>query len=509
MTAQHDPVTPANPPEVTDPFNFHRNFVNRRSAEQKLLIARIKRFLEWVMADQEFRLALKAQPERAAELVAQRGLEVDPHALEPLWRDGFTTVIPKADHQLWPQLGLWCDWVRDILRYRDLLFLSGDPGQHQPAFAKWRKRRAVANNFFLGSRNKAIVYPVFAYELSQGCSQGCWFCAFAAPKLEAVFRYDRDNARLWNQILEVGLEVLGPNAAQSGFCYWATEPSDNPDYLRFLGDFRRVNGMLCQTTTAAATRNPAWTREMLALYEDEYRSVKPRFSVLSLKMLADIHRLFSPDELLRVECIPQNPESILYKAKTGRAACQNPGRWRAEYLSRQAEQSGQAARTATALAEEAPVEAPDFGGTTACVSGYLVNMVERSVMLVSPCQASPRWPLGYRVHAQGHFDNAADYRAFIVRTIAELMPEKLPSAATASFDPDVLHLVDSDNPRLQSRVRALGLTAAGPAYPPVAELLAHGGQTPAQIMARLMDQGQSPLEVAAALEHFFEMGVLD
>ena len=130
-------------------------------------------------------------------------------------------------------------------------------------------------------------------------------------------------------------------------------------------------------------------------------------------------------------------------------------------------------------------------------------------MLVSPCQATSRWPLGYRVHAQGHFDSAADYRAFIVRTIAELMPGQLPGDVPAGFDPEVIHLADPEHPRLQSRARALGLAAAGPAYPPVAELLAQGVHTPAQIMARLMDQGQSPLAVAAALEHFFDMGVLD
>ncbi|MBI5522789.1 MAG: radical SAM family RiPP maturation amino acid epimerase [Desulfarculus sp.] len=510
MTTQLAPAplaaTGAAPP--ADPFEFHRWFTSARSQEQKRLIARIKRFLELVMADQEFRLALKEHPEQAAELTSRRGLEVDPHALEPLWRQGFTTIIPKADYKRWPQLGLWCQWVRDILKYRDLLFLAGDPGPGQPAFAKWRGRRAAANDFLLGPRNKAIVYPVFAYELSKGCSQGCWFCAFAAPRLEAVFRYDRANARLWNQILETGLEMMGLGAAQSGFCYWATEPSDNPDYLRFLEDFRRVNGMLCQTTTAAATRDPAWTRRMLALYDQEIRAVKPRFSVLSLKMLAEIHRLFSPDELLRVECIPQNPESILYKAKTGRAARDPQDRWRQEYRQRKNEQRGESL-AGEASQPEPPLEAPDFGGTTACVSGYLVNMVERTVMLVSPCQASARWPLGYRVHAQGRFDNAADYRAFIARSIAEHMPPTLPSEEPARFNEDVAYLEGPPGPVLRSRVKAMGLEAAGPAYAPAAEMLAQGGLSPSQIMGRLMDQGQSPLEAAAVLGHFFDMGLLD
>ena len=43
------------------------------------------------------------------------------------------------------------------------------------------------------------------------------------------------------------------------------------------------------------------------------------------------------------------------------------------------------------------------GGTIACVSGFLFNMVERNVRLISPCNASERWPLGYRIYDEGTF----------------------------------------------------------------------------------------------------------
>ncbi|ADK85851.1 conserved hypothetical 59.0 kDa protein [Desulfarculus baarsii DSM 2075] len=492
---------PADDPAQDEPFAFHEQFVRARDATQKKAIAGVKRLLEWIMADQDFRLALRQDPSQAAALAAQRGVPIDPRIVEPIWRDGFKTICPTVDYEKWPHVRLWNEWIRDILRYRDMLCLAADPGERQPRFAQWRQRRIEANNFFLGQRNKAIVYPVFSYELSKGCSVGCWFCAFSAARLSGVCRHDAENARLWRQILEVGLDIFGPGAAQSGFCYWATEPSDNPDYLDFLADFRAVNGVICQTTTAAATRDIAWTRRLLAMYEDEPRSVKPRFSVLSLGMLRRIHQEFSAEELLRVECIPQNAESFLCKARSGRAGEGDQGRWREEWRGRAAESGGQPP------ADEAELEG--YAGTTACVAGYLVNMVERSVRLISPCEASAQWPLGYKVHATGSFASAAGYRDFIRRTIDEHMPESLPTDAPVGLARGLKISEDEDSLAIASRAKVLRVRPRQHIYAQVARLLQDGQQRPEAIMAELMDQGQSPFDVTGALDYFFKMGLLE
>ena len=34
-------------------------------------------------------------------------------------------------------------------------------------------------------------------------------------------------------------------------------------------------------------------------------------------------------------------------------------------------------------------------GTIECTCGYLVNMVDRTIRLITPCTVSERWPLGY------------------------------------------------------------------------------------------------------------------
>ena len=505
MSQVPDPLAkvPADLSAQTEPFDFHQQFVDARDGEQKRRLAGIKRLLEWIMADQEFRLALVAQPQRAAEMAAQRGVEVDPHLVEPIWRQGFKTICPKADYEKWPEMKLWNSWVRDILRYRDLLCLAADPSQQNPRLAHWRRRCMRANDFMMGGRNKAIVYPLFAYELSKGCSMGCWFCAFAAQRLSGVYRRTPENAKLWREILEVGLEVAGPGAAQSGFCYWATEPSDNPDYLEFLKDFRDVTGILCQTTTAAATRDLAWTRAMLKLYEQEVRSVKPRFSVLTLDILRKIHQAFTPEELLRVECIPQNPESFLCKARSGRAGGQNREQWLAEWRQRAAA-SGEDARM-----DEEQLKITSYGNTTACVSGYLVNMVERSVQLVSPCEASEKWPLGYRVLDQGAFNTAADYRQFIERTIDQHMPETLPAQTPVGLAPGLTMAEEEEAFTISSRTTTLRIRPRDHIYAQVARLIAQDQARPAEIMGSLMDQGLSPFDITGALDFFFQKGLLD
>jgi hypothetical protein len=57
--------------------------------------------------------------------------------------------------------------------------------------------------------------------------------------------------------------------------------------------------------------------------------------------------------------------------------------------------------------------AGDEASTIACVSGFLFNMLDRSVRLVTPCCASDRWPLGYWVLDHGHFSSAAELRALL------------------------------------------------------------------------------------------------
>ena len=116
-----------------------------------------------------------------------------------------------------------------------------------------------------------------------------------------------------------------------------------------------------------------------------------RFSIVSLGWLNTIHDNFTAEELLKVECIPQNREATAtrqFKANAGRA------------------------RKFAAKRRDELVPA-DQGSTIACVSGFLFNMVDRSVQLITPCAATERWPLGYWVLDQGTFATPRELRELL------------------------------------------------------------------------------------------------
>jgi hypothetical protein len=192
-------------------------------------------------------------------------------------------------------------------------------------------------------------------------------------------------------------------AARRGFLYWATDPLDNPDYEHFLADFYDVFGVCPQTTTAQGQKDIERTRRILQLAHS-LGSPVDRFSIIALNSLYRVHEGFTPEELLRVECVPQNKES----AAAGRVLKSNAGRARKF-----------AAKRGNELVSE------EQSSTIACVSGFLFNMVDRTVKLISPCNASDRWPLGYWVIAQGTFDTADELRDLMRSMIDETIRDSL------------------------------------------------------------------------------------
>src|SRR5205814_8046857 len=107
------------------------------------------------------------------------------------------------------------------------------------------------------------------------------FCGVSAGRKGADFLYTPDNARLWRDVLAVLRRVVGP-AAATGFCYWATDPLDNPDYERFALDVAEICGRFPQTTTAQPLKDPERTRALLALSVAHGCTIN-RFSILTLR----------------------------------------------------------------------------------------------------------------------------------------------------------------------------------------------------------------------------------
>jgi len=250
-------------------------------------------------------------------------------------------------------------------------------------FRSWRDQQIEATNHELQSHfGDRIIHAPVCFELCLGCTVGCWFCAVSAPKMDGILSYTSQNQSWWKSILKAVKSVIG-EGGKHGFCYWATDPFDNPDYEKFCLDFFDEFGKFPTTTTALALKNPKRTKQLLDL-SAQHKCQVNRFSVLTLKNLEKLYNHFTPEELLYVEIIPQNKQSSIPKSIAGRA--------RDRHLKK-------------SISGDNPFRIPK---TSSCVSGFLLNMVEKSVKLISPCNASDKHPLGYKIHASGVFTNADD-----------------------------------------------------------------------------------------------------
>jgi radical SAM family RiPP maturation amino acid epimerase len=365
-------------------------------------VPQIKRFLERCAAEAGFIDRAREHPAAAG---TEAGIELDPATFRQLWDREFAQAASAASPP--PIVEDYRRGLTAKLAFRDRAIAESRPAD--PRMAAWRDRQiARGAHEISAARMGQIINAPFAIELNRGCSVGCWFCGVSAPELSDVFRY-ADNVQLWRDILHVLRETVGETAARWGFCYWATDPFDNPDYERFLLDFHAIAGVFPQTTTALALRDPARTRALLRLAEAHGCAIN-RFSILTLRQFKAVHAEFTADELASVECLPQNRESFLVKANAGRAR----DRHRRD-----------AARRGEPFADE--------GSTIACVSGFLLNMVDRSVRLISPSRASDRWPLGYYVFDEGRFDTAEELGRLLRRMIDARMWESVEALPAVRF----------------------------------------------------------------------------
>lgn len=385
---------------------------DRGTPEYVQQIGEVKRLLEKFTGDTQFREAFLKNP---SEVARGHNIQIDPEEIRLLW-DHDAAIAHDSQVDATPlSVQRYRAFIREKKQHRaqsqTTLCASNDP-----RFKAWRDRQVQRGYSQLGKGNgEAIVHAPMSLELSKGCSVGCWFCGVAAPKLSDIFFYTPENARLWQETLAVLNDVVGPAAAH-GFCYWASDPLDNPDYEKFLVDFHRILGRFPQTTTAQPMKNPQRTRDLLKLSADKGGFID-RFSIISLNLLKQVHEEFSAEELTFVELITQNKEAHnIGKHVAGRAR---------DFYRKQAEKKQ----------ETQPNDA--VSGTIACVSGFLFNMVDRSVKLISPCNASERWPLGYYVFQEGTFHDGESLQGLLMDMINNHMTTSVRHNQTVAFRRDL------------------------------------------------------------------------
>lgn len=349
-------------------------------------VAALKRLFEFWGFDREFHDAYLADPTSA---LATTGLDVDPRAASLV----LLRRLPEGDDGDLPETFVW---FRD---FKNGIFANGWRGSQRHTYADprlrdWRNRQVRRCRRTMPSLARFILHVPAMFELSIGCSVGCPFCAASAERLQGVFRHTEANAALWKDVL-ARLHTLMGDVAGSGGCYYATEPLDNPDYELFLADFYDEFGCVPQTTTAAATRDLSRTRELLRWGQQTYLHVD-RLSLLSKEEGDLIHASFTAEELVYTGLIPQFADSPISSFK-------------------------KAGRNLSG----------EYGepGTIACVSGFVVNMAERSVRLVTPTMADEEHPTGEIIYEKAGFTDGASLEEAVRGMIERHMHETISLAS--------------------------------------------------------------------------------
>ncbi len=368
--------------------------------------ARIKRFFERWTADPRFRDALR---ERPAQALAEVEDALEPAQLTPILEQHSGEVSNSEAMFEWqPMQRVWkvarikAEWIRSFYMERAV--------PAHPTLKGWRERQIRRQVHDLGPFHASSnIHSSLSIELSSGCSVGCWFCALSPESLNGVFEWTNENESFFTNMLHILSGPLG-TAIGSGFLYWATDPLDNPDYERFCEAFHQVTGVFPPTTTARHLVDVERTRRLLALAEANGCWLN-RFSVLSRAQMARTHKTFTARELALVECLPLNREAGF--------AYGNAGRFRDEALKKPELLEEERKKLATApwhAGDSRYRESDEYAnGTIGCVTGLVINLVRRTVELISPCTADDRWPLGSIVFAQASYDDIEGFQEAIER----------------------------------------------------------------------------------------------
>lgn len=388
-------------------------YLLRISDEDLSLIAHAKRFNERYIADPDFRELVKIDPLKAAE---KYHIKINPEDIRPIW--------DLAAREAYYQNKLPGSRLLKLCIEHDAA-LIGWSTRHKDGktiknsdFKFWREQQILRNNSEIGeSANSRVVHAPVCFELSAGCTVGCWFCAISADKFKGAFPYTPENKILWEETLQVVKAITG-TAAQGGFCYWATDPFDNPDYEKFIKDYRSIIGGLPATNTAMSHKNLPRTKSLVQMWKNHGFTCN-HLSILTVNILNTIHNEFTAEELVWTNLNLVNKQSTVKKSTAGRAR---------EKIIKLAKNSNEYREITTEFAQ---------GGTIACVSGFLFNMVDKKVKLISPCKASDRWPNGYIIFDEGTFTNGEDLKELLDDLIKKNMPLSIPNDRVIKFRPDL------------------------------------------------------------------------
>lgn len=461
------------------PYIHYQGQLKARSPADMFLLAEVKRFLETYVADEKFRTCVhNGERHQLVDSLQKLGIRtLDSEQIAPLWKKGFREDLKISDLDGYPLALDWVNLIKERMVLRDELRIAADQYLKDESFRFWRsivrrQNEASLNPGFLTTN----VYPIFAIELTSGCSVGCPFCGVGALGLTDSFRGSIDNISLFKSLLRVLKTRFGEHVGAFGFCYWATDPLDNPDYEQFVDAYHEELFYIPQITTALPTKDFRRTRKLIEMYP-EYRVAPHRFSILSTGMLRRLYNEFSTVDLLEVELIAQTRDSLVRKAAAGKNL-----------------KNGK---------DKGPT-----GDTIACVAGYLINLPQRVVKLVSPCSASDKFPLGYRVHAERTFKDAAEFDVALCHIQGASMPRTLgPDTKVALWD----EFETSDLAKhgiMRGKYRTFELDLTGSEYDIASILLTNGACLVQDLIKQCVSQGVDVFQAISGVQELYSQGLL-
>ena len=383
--------------------------------KEMIIFADIKRFSEWLQVDAEMRKRLnknKPPTEAQLEVLKEIGITVDIEKLEFLWKYPAESteyimllsmgkeenIKDKAKEaaEKYPHLQLWGEHVKGRSNFAFMKKLMKLPKSANERYDAWLRRRVAAAKSELGYFAYRLSYPSFAFELTSGCSVGCWFCSFAAHKLSGTLDYPKRKNEVLSIVRQCG-EIFGNAAIKRSLPYYRTEPHDNPYYVDFIKDFEKQTGTVLCTATAVCD-DMQWIRDLRAYYQQREDGTKynwPRLSILSKGALGNIYKEFTPYELIDTELLIQVKDHERKKVTGGRILKEQNG-----IKEKTAEDfSGDREKLMLSVAR----------GTIACVAGFNINLVTNEIMVFSPCYTSEKWPHGFREFGTVKYTDENDF----------------------------------------------------------------------------------------------------
>ena len=444
----------------------------------------LKRGIERWVNDFHFRRSFEDDPVSSLQ---RRGLDLDLKSLQLMINPELSQAYASGD----PETPLLVKQYRKFIQSK--LQHCIEIRESHPEHIKWRRWRQRMLNATLwrdGPRKHAkLVHAPFTIELTKGCTVGCWFCGVDAAKYQGHVEINGQTELIWKQLLTSFRNIAGINSAQHGFCYWATDPFDHPEYEWFLEHFHDILGYWPQTTTAQVMQHTERMRKLFIHIKDRNAFVQ-RFSMVRSGDFDAIHDYFTPEELMMCELIPQYDDRLSPKATAGRV--------RELVLNRQQNN------------KPIPIHYNLHAtGSIACVSGFLINLVQQSLKIITPCNASERWPLGYRVLAEDTFEGAHDIESVLFRMLDNSLSVSLQAHDRLVPYNDIVFTATETNTLCATKN---GYTFSVPNISNAsyfAELLQDGGMTVAEICASRSKLEADNLYTLITLNQLYDQGLFD